>query len=53
MAIILLASALTADAAVFTIDLSEPRQTIRHFGASDAWSMQFIGCWQDEASSAR
>jgi O-glycosyl hydrolase len=53
MAIILLASALTADAAVFTIDLSKPRQTIRHFGASDAWSMQFIGCWQDEAEQRK
>lgn len=35
-------------AADFTIQTSQPRQTIRHFGASDAWSMQFIGLWDDE-----
>ncbi|MBP5277201.1 MAG: xylanase, partial [Prevotella sp.] len=32
----------------FTIQIQQPRQTIRHFGASDAWSMQFIGLWEDE-----
>ena len=25
-----------------------PRQTIRHFGASDAWSMQNIGLWEEK-----
>lgn len=39
----------TAAAAVYTVCTDQPRQTIRHFGASDAWSMQFIGLWQDEA----
>ena len=33
---------------VFTIQSSRPCQTVRHFGASDAWSMQQIGMWRDE-----
>lgn len=28
-----------------TIDLDERYQTINHFGASDAWSIQFVGKW--------
>jgi O-glycosyl hydrolase len=28
-----------------TIDTSQTRQTIRGFGASDAWSIQFVGQW--------
>lgn len=32
----------------FTIQTEQSRQTIRHFGASDAWSMQFVGLWEDE-----
>jgi len=32
----------------YTIETRQPRQTIRHFGASDAWSMQFIGLWDNE-----
>lgn len=27
------------------IDRQQPQQTVRHFGASDAWSMQFVGLW--------
>ena len=45
--------ALSAQADTYTIDVGQPRQTIRHFGASDAWSMQFIGCWQDEAEQRK
>ena len=30
-----------------------PRQTIRHFGASDAWSMQTIGLWPDTAEQVK
>ena len=37
----------------FTIQTNLPRQTIRHFGASDAWSMQFIGQWKDEAEQQK
>ena len=33
---------------VYEILTKEPQQTIRHFGASDAWSMQNIGLWNDE-----
>ena len=44
-----LASAFAAcQATGFTIETSKPRQTVRHFGASDAWSMQFIGLWENE-----
>ena len=45
--------ALTAHAADYTIMVDQPRQTIRHFGASDAWSMQFIGLWEDEAEQQK
>ena len=44
---------LTCRAADFTIEVDQPRQTIRHFGASDAWSMQFIGLWQDETEQQK
>jgi O-glycosyl hydrolase len=43
----------TCHAIDFTIDVSQPRQTIRHFGASDAWSMQFIGLWDNEAEQQK
>ncbi|MDD3036832.1 glycoside hydrolase family 30 protein [Bacteroides sp.] len=32
----------------FQIETSKPCQVIEHFGASDAWSMQFIGLWPQE-----
>ncbi len=32
----------------YTILTSSPEQHILHFGASDAWSMQFIGLWQEK-----
>lgn len=41
-------AALGCQAEDFIIDMRQPRQTIRHFGASDAWSMQFIGKWENE-----
>ena len=34
--------------ATITIDLSKIHQTINNFGASDAWSCQFIGHWPEE-----
>ena len=33
----------------FTVHTDKPRQTISHFGASDAWSMQNIGLWDNTA----
>jgi O-glycosyl hydrolase len=30
------------------VDISETHQTIAHFGASDAWSCQFVGTWPEE-----
>lgn len=38
---------LQAQAVHFEIDASLPQQTIDGFGASDAWSMQFVGLWPD------
>jgi O-glycosyl hydrolase len=37
---------------VVTVDTSWLRQTIRGFGASDAWSTQFIGEWPEEKRQA-
>ena len=44
---------LPAEASDFVINTDAPRQTIRHFGASDAWSMQSIGTWPDEGEQTR
>ena len=35
------------DACRFETDTSQPLQTIDGFGASDAWSMQYVGIWAD------
>lgn len=32
----------------YIIQIAKPEQTIQHFGASDAWSMRFIGLWPEE-----
>ena len=32
----------------FTILTHSPEQHIQHFGASDAWSMQFLGLWPEK-----
>ena len=50
---VLATNTLVCQAADFTIQTSSPRQTIRHFGASDAWSMQFIGLWENEAEQQK
>ena len=31
-----------------TINTNSPQQKVLHFGASDAWSMQFIGNWDEK-----
>ena len=36
------------DATRFTILTHSPEQQIQHFGASDAWSMQFLGLWPEK-----
>lgn len=33
---------------IYHIMTSDREQTIEHFGASDAWSMQYIGLWPEE-----
>ena len=50
---LLLVGVLTAVASAnavtsYTVETSKPRQTIRHFGASDCWSMWQIGKWDVE-----
>ena len=35
-----------------TVDLNDRKQIIRNFGASDAWSCQFVGQWPDEKKNA-
>ncbi|MBN2272012.1 MAG: hypothetical protein JXN61_15465 [Sedimentisphaerales bacterium] len=32
---------------VLTVDTNDRRQTIHNFGASDAWSIQYVGLWPD------
>ena len=41
-------SAIVAFGQNYVIDTERPEQTIEHFGASDAWSMQNIGLWPEE-----
>ena len=36
------------EAVHFTILPTSPEQHIQHFGASDAWSMQFLGLWPEK-----
>ena len=36
------------EAVHFTILPTSPEQHIQHFGASDAWSMQFLGLWSEK-----
>jgi O-glycosyl hydrolase len=38
----------SAEEASITIQVSDKKQTIRNFGASDAWVCQFVGQWPDE-----
>ena len=52
-ALLLAAIIVSVQAQTFNIDTSKPRQAIRHFGASDAWSMQNIGIWPDEQEQAK
>lgn len=37
--------------AKYMVKTDSPEQTIEHFGASDAWSMQFIGLWNESEQS--
>ena len=46
--LLFLMTALSMQAQTFIIDTKHPQQTIEHFGASDAWSMQNIGLWPEE-----
>ena len=33
---------------IVTVDISDKKQFIRNFGASDAWVCQYVGMWPDE-----
>ena len=39
--------------ATYVLHVDQPRQTIRHFGASDAWSMPQIGQWENVQEQER
>lgn len=41
-------SAYSQQATVYRIDTSKQYQTMKHFGASDAWTLQYIGQWPVE-----
>ena len=43
-----LTCAIALQAQTYMINPKSPQQTIEHFGASDAWSMQNIGLWPEE-----
>ena len=53
LTLVLTALSAVCQAADFTIQVGQPRQTIHHFGASDGWSMQFIGAWDNEAEQEK
>lgn len=40
-------SAAGGSVATYTIQTDKPRQTVLHFGASDAWSMKYVGRWPE------
>lgn len=42
----------TSTGITVTIDPTKTAQTIDHFGASDAWSCQFVGQWPDAKKTA-
>jgi O-glycosyl hydrolase len=42
----------TAQQTVLRVDATRTYQTIENFGASDAWSCQFIGGWPEEKKNA-
>src|SRR5687767_4411275 len=51
--IVLLCLSITAKAQVpITYDTKDRHQTIRHFGASDAWACQFAGNWPEAKKNA-
>lgn len=48
LALMLSASVQASAQTRYTVLPSSPEQHIQHFGASDAWSMQFIGLWPEK-----
>jgi len=33
---------------VYHINTDQPRKQVLHFGASDAWSMKYVGLWPEQ-----
>ena len=44
----LLSNAAAPAERVYNVSVEHPEQVVRHFGASDAWSMPFVGLWPKE-----
>jgi O-glycosyl hydrolase len=53
LALVFACTANTVLAETFVVETAKARQTIRHFGASDAWSMQNIGLWPEVEEQER
>ena len=53
LVILLTIATIVVQAQNYTILTSHHQQTIEHFGASDAWSMQNIGLWDNEAEQQK
>ena len=53
LVILLTIATIVVQAQNYTILTSHHQQTIEHFGASDAWSMQNIGLWDNEAEQRK
>lgn len=45
---LLLTTTANSQAIHYRIEAKKPLQVMEHFGASDAWSTQYIGLWPDE-----
>ena len=47
-ALLLLAAVSSRAQRIYRINVNQPRQQILHFGASDAWSMKYVGLWPEQ-----
>ena len=47
-ALLLLAAVSSRAQRIYRINVDQPRQQILHFGASDAWSMKYVGLWPEQ-----
>ena len=47
-ALLLMAAVSIRAQRIYRINADQPRQQILHFGASDAWSMKYVGLWPEQ-----